>query len=358
MWHERRNRRGTKILAMALLATCGVIATPASGSAEQSGENSRFTLVMLPDAQIAVQNKPELFTAQTEWILNHREDRKIAFVAHVGDIVEWPSRLSDWQRAVAALYPLNQKMPYAISLGNHDLDAWACTPAATCDPNQAIATDRRATMFNSNFPLSVFQNQGGLLDAFPAGQSDNTAIAFQAAGIDWLVVSLKYNPTDEELAWADQVIASHPGYQVIVNAHEYQQGNSRTTIGDRIWNTVVRKHSNVQLVLSGHYTSAGRQIDLGDSGNTVFQIQADYQTYNAAQINENSYLRLMEFDVEAKTIKVRTFSPYCETTGECPAFKTDLDNQFDLTEAQAGGPGSAYLRWPQFACSRTVCVRV
>jgi hypothetical protein len=253
MWHDRQNRRRAKVMVTALLATCGVIATPASGSAEQPGENSRFTLVVLPDAQIAVQNKPELFTAQTEWILNHREDQKIAFVAHVGDVVEWPSRLSDWQRAIAALNPLNQNVPYAISVGNHDFDAWACTPAATCDPNQAIAADRRATMFNSHFPLSMFQSQGGLLDAFPAGQSDNTAITFQAAGIEWLVVSLKYNPTDEELGWANQVIAAHPGHQVIVNAHEYQQGNNRTAIGDRIWNTVVRKHPKVRFVLSGHY---------------------------------------------------------------------------------------------------------
>jgi hypothetical protein len=44
----------------------------------------------------------------------------------------------------------------------------------------------------------------------------------------------------------------------------------------------------------------------------------------------------MEFDVAAETVKVRTFSPYCETTGQCPAYKTDPDNEFELTGVKLG----------------------
>lgn len=97
------------------------------------------------------------------------------------------------------------------------------------------------------------------------------------------------------------------------------------------------------------------RIDPGDNGNPVYQIQADYQTYSAPQVNENSYLRLMEIDLATATIKVKTFSPYCETSGECPAYKTDADNEFELSSvklqeartaahARAVSPGGK-LRW-------------
>src|SRR5512142_1243601 len=208
---------GVGLAVMVVTAVIGVASAPPPGLAHQHRGHAPFTLVVLPDSQLAVQNKPELFTAQTEWILAHRRDRNIAFVVHLGDVVEWPSRVSDWERGTAALYSLDRSVPYAISVGNHDMDAWACTPPETCDPNQYIATDRSTTMFNTYFPRSLFAARCGFLGSFPADRSDNTAIAFRAGGVAWLVVSLKYRPTDEELAWADQVIAGHPGYRVIIN---------------------------------------------------------------------------------------------------------------------------------------------
>lgn len=317
-----------------VVVAAGVVVTTAHASgarADPSVPASAFTLVVLPDIQIAVQNKPQLFSAQTEWILQHRTDLNIPFVVHEGDVVEWPSRTSDWTRATAAMYPLNQTVPYAISVGNHDFDAWACKPAATCDPNAHIAVDRSTTRFNTAFPLSMFAQSPGFVGSFPVGRSDNTAVRFTAGGLDWLVVSLAYRPTAEELAWANEIIVQHPDLRVILNTHEYQNGVDRSAVGDGIWNSLVRRHRTVGLVLSGHYTAAGSRIDEGDNGNTVYQVQADYQTYSAAEVNDNSYLRIMEFDPAAGVIRVRTFSPYCEKTGECPAYKTDANNQFEFT---------------------------
>jgi hypothetical protein len=309
----------------------GLVAAPPVAMAGDRSVRSQFTLVVLPDTQLAVQNKPELFSAQTEWIVANRQARNIRFVVHVGDVVEWPSRVSDWERGTAAMARLNGVVPYTVGVGNHDFDAWACNPPTSCDPNQAIATDRSTTMFNRYFPRRLFAGWPSFGGSHPRGSSDNTFFTFTAGGVDWLVLSLKYRPTDGELVWANRVIASNRDRQVILNTHEYQDGTARSAVGERIWNTVARRHRNVRFVLSGHYVAAGARVDVGDNGNTVHQIQADYQTYSIPMVDENSYLRLMAFDTRAGTVGVTTFSPYCAATGQCPSGKTDPANQFELT---------------------------
>lgn len=123
----------------------------------------------------------------------------------------------------------------------------------------------------------------------------------------------------------------HPLLVHLDNTHEYQNDDTRTAGGERIWDALARRHANMQFVLSGHCTNAGLHVDRGDHGNVVYGIQADYQTYSVANVNENSYLRTMQIQPEAGTVVVKTYSPYCDQTGQCPAFKTDSRNQFTLT---------------------------
>ncbi|WP_020575492.1 metallophosphoesterase [Actinopolymorpha alba] len=308
--------------------------TPADAAPATSGSNERksFTLVVIPDTQLAVQNKPELFYAQTQWILDNQKARDIRFVIHEGDIVEWPSRQSDWERAKAALRRLDGRVPYSLAVGNHDLDAWACEPAASCNPWASIALDRSADYLNTYFPRSLFASWRSFGGTYPEALVDNSFFTFSAADVDWLVLSIKFNPTDDELAWADQVVAAHPDRQVIINTHEYQNGSTRTPIGDRIWNAVARKHATVRFILSGHYVNAGLRVETGDLGNQVYGIQADYQTYSIPNVNENGYLRIMRIQPQAGTVIVRTYSPYCAQTGECPAYKQDPANEFTLNQ--------------------------
>ncbi|HEU5109655.1 MAG TPA: hypothetical protein VFT95_14025 [Micromonosporaceae bacterium] len=209
-----------------------------------------------------------------------------------------------------------------------------CTPPETCDPHAAIEADRSTSMFNAYFPRRMFEHRRWFGGSFPRDAMDNSYFEFSAGGVDWLVLNLKYRPTDDEMAWANRVVARHPHQQVVIVTHEYQRGAVRTATGERIWNELARRYANVQFVLSGHFSRAGSRVDPGDAGNTVYQIEADYQTYSLPDVNENSYLRLMAFDTRAGTVEVKTFSPYCESTLECPAYKTDANNQFTLTDVR------------------------
>ena len=277
-------------------------ASPARASPARAG-TAPFTIAMLPDTQIATQNHPEFFRAQTQWVADQRDALDVRFLVHVGDVVEWPSRRRDWQRARDAMALLDGRVPYAIALGNHDMDAWARGTYA------GIAADRSAASFNWYFPQSLFAGMMSFADGFPAGTSDNTYHRFVAGGRDWLVITIAYDPTDAELAWAAGVVAAHPGSRVILTTHDYMNGVDRSAAGQRIWDAVAGRFANVVLVLAGHYTNQGYRVDTGRQGNSVHQVMADFQTYDEAACLENSYLRTLRIDPAAGTVEVRTYSP-------------------------------------------------
>ncbi|GAB3489633.1 hypothetical protein [Amycolatopsis cihanbeyliensis] len=93
--------------------------------------------------------------------------------------------------------------------------------------------------------------------------------------------------------------------------------------GRRLWDTVVRRYPNMMFVFSGHYVNAGRIVERGDAGNTVYQLQADYQSYTDRE--RNGYLRILEFDPAANRVDVSTYSPHAD------AHLTDPRNRFTLT---------------------------
>jgi hypothetical protein len=287
-----------------------------------SSTSRRFTLIQVPDTQYAVQKWPALYTAEMKWIANNVSSKNIRFVVHVGDLQEWPAHADKWSTAIKGLDLIHGKVPYVVAIGNHDFDAWAGKPGS--DHHAAIAANRATKLFNQHLPRSRFASLPQFGGTFPAASNDNSYHYFTAADTNWLVLTLKYRPTDAELAWARSVVEQHPGHQVIVNTHEYQTGSTRTSTGDRLWDGLVRIYPNIALVLSGHLTTRGRRVDKGDHGNSVVQIVADYQAEKERDLN--GYLRIMEFDAEAQTLSVKTYSPALGRE------MVDDVNQFILTD--------------------------
>src|ERR1035437_4402464 len=83
----------------------------------------KFVLAILPDTQVEVNTKPEMFTSQMQWIADKKDSLNISFVLHVGDMVDYNSgehyiRVSDGFKILD-----KAGIPYAITLGNHDTDA-------------------------------------------------------------------------------------------------------------------------------------------------------------------------------------------------------------------------------------------
>src|SRR3954471_3645152 len=105
-----------KLLASAATTALAPLLCAAAASA---GVND-FTQIILPDTQYYSQSDPATFNAQTQWIVDNKAAMNIAFVHHVGDIVNHGWDLTQWSRAVTAMNKLNGVVPYGVSAGNHD----------------------------------------------------------------------------------------------------------------------------------------------------------------------------------------------------------------------------------------------
>ena len=73
-------------LRTATLAAGGAALGQGCGDSGSKGGDS-FTVVALPDTQNYAKDHPEIFMDQTRWIADNRDSLQIAFVTHLGDIV-------------------------------------------------------------------------------------------------------------------------------------------------------------------------------------------------------------------------------------------------------------------------------
>jgi hypothetical protein len=278
----------------------------------------KFTLVVLPDTQIAVRAKPELTRSQMDWVVKHRAEKNIPIVLHVGDVVDWDTpELDQWVTASECFERLDAAdIPYAIAVGNHDTAA--VQPGGSAAPGDVRANLRVTESFNRFFPMRRFRAQGGRMEG---GKSDNAYYTFRAGGLDWLVIVLELWARPGPVEWANRVVAGHPNHNVIVLTHSHL--NSRGEIegrnggyGDQsprhVFDHFIAKHANVRLVFSGHVGGSAWREDRGEKGNRIVQILQCYQNRDAG----GGHLRLLEVDPEAGTMAASMYSPFYDKTLE------------------------------------------
>lgn len=324
--HGFTNRPFTRKIA---LATCLFILAACANRPQP------FTLVLLPDTQVYSHSYPEIFRAQTEWIVQHADS--FTFVLHQGDITDHNSE-EEWNNASTALSIMDGTVPYTFVPGNHDLGP------------QGTATERNSDLFNRYMPYVKYQRLPHFGGAFEEGKMDNTYHTFTAGGLAWLVFSFEFGTRDKVLQWADEVIKAHPRHKVIINTHDYMYsddtrmsasrqhswvpqnyglgkatGQDAVNDGEMMWEKLVSQHSNVLLVFSGHVLNdgSGQLVSTGKHGNQVYQMLANYQSGVAGSENGgNGFLRTVTIDPAEKRIVVKTYSPYLDE------FKDDPDQAF------------------------------
>ncbi|HLA85411.1 MAG TPA: metallophosphoesterase [Thermoguttaceae bacterium] len=292
-----------------------------------------WTLVILPDTQHYSETFPGLLRLQTQWIVDHRDKRNIAYVLQNGDITNRGTRIQ-WERASRGMGILDGVVPYAIVPGNHDY------------PNGGKSAARTILM-NDYFPPSRFEKWPTFGGTMTPGRIENNFHLFEAGGKKWVVVGLEWGPRDKTLAWADGILRKYADRKAIVFTHAYlyddstrydwaaksnrQRWNPHSyktaggmNDGEEIWNKLIRKHANVFLVINGHVCGDGLgfQVSKGDHGNPVNEMLVDYQVQ---PIGGGAWLRLLEFLPDGKTVQAKSYSPLYET------YKTDSQNQFVFT---------------------------
>lgn len=273
--------------------------------------NEDFTVVVLPDTQGYVEDYPWLFDSQTQWIVDNKETLNIVFVSQLGDLVNDPDNLMQWENANKSMSKLGDNVPWAVLPGNHDM------------------FEGNLTNYNTYFGYARFSGKSWYGGTHAAGDNANNYELFSAGGNGYIIFHIQYNPSDDVLFWASNVISQYPERRVIVSTHDYLMGfakrGQRSDIGERIWHSLIRPHADqIFLVLCGHAGVEDLIIDTVD-GHVVYQMLADYQ--NKSNV-ESGWLRLLQFCPEQNTIQVKTYSPYLNK------YKTDPESDLTLNYSE------------------------
>lgn len=301
--------------------------------------NTFFTLALLPDTQKYAADYPHIYTAQTAWLAYEGQKPlfQVPFVAHLGDVVDNPSRDAQWQVADAAHSLLDAAtMPYSIQAGNHDLLAWLDGPAVV-SANADIDRDPNSEPFLAYFPTSR-------LEPNSYGDQDVTGFNrwhhFQGAGERWLLLALDWRPSRQSLAWAQAVLDVHAGWPTIVTTHQFfdidtGQNPIWTENARYLWDELIRHNSQIFLVVSGHHSGTTHTIAQNDVGADVVLMLVDYQSM---AYGGSGYLRLLELDIARSRIAATSVSPWILRLSEAersqlrvgPVQLTDAANQFSI----------------------------
>lgn len=299
-----------------------------------------WTIAVLPDTQYYSKTYPGLFTAQTGWLVNNRERLDIRFVIHLGDITD-TNTPREWQNARDSMRLLDGVVPYSIIPGNHDHG-----------PKGNATT--RDTLLNDYFDFKAHAAQPTFGGAMEEGKLENTYHLFEAGGREWIILCLEWAPRDQTIEWAGSVMEKHADRTGILVTHAYMNNNDRrydhtdkanpqtynphhyktpgpVNDGEQLWQKLVRKH-NFAFTLNGHVLGdgAGYLASTSDRGKVVHQILSNYQMRD---LGGEGYLRLLEFQPDGKTVRIKSYSPVFDR------YLAQPDQQFEVTlEAPAAAP--------------------
>ena len=363
------NQKSVIILAVTVLSTLGAYAQHRAD--RQSLENPEsFSMILLGDPQGYIKydiNQP-LFELCTAWIADNIDNLRIKAVLCTGDLVEQNENIvmdrkmlnqtsrEMYQWASHCFERLDGKVPYIIAPGNHEYGY--------------KHSENGDTHYPEYFPFernSMWRNI--IVSSFP-GRSGKVTIenaAFRFEDKNWgklLVICTEFAPRDEVLDWALKLCNDNPDHRVIFITHSLLRektaqytDNEKYAItphnwGAAIWEKLLRKAPNISLAICGHTgkpakgtnkgepddwsLSCAYRCDRNDSDKEVHQMMFNVQIVGGGWEGNggDGWLRILEFDPDGKTVKVRTYSPLfgishltkhlAHRTGPCDQFEMTL----------------------------------
>jgi hypothetical protein len=326
-----------------------------------------FTIIVLPDTQKYVLGGayPQIFTAQTQWIVDNKDALNIVFVTHEGDIVDTWNNTTEWGYANTSMSLLDGIVPYSVVPGDHD-HYGEDPPGSTEYYEQYFPASRFANAeLYWYWGGSYAGNFGGSYDETYPHTNNNNFQLLTIGGQDYIFLSLDFCPSQDEIDWANGILTTYSERRAILTTHAlldssanyygsgdfwlYPDGTSNPT-GDtsRIWYDLIRNHENLQLVLCGHMRGEVRRTDNNLFGKPVHQVMANYQD---RANGGNGWLRIMRFVPPENKIYVKTYSPWLDQ------YETDADSQFELdmpmslfteigTNLNVANGSSTSVTWP------------
>ena len=263
--------------------------------------DSAFTFAFIGDTQIVTRLNPEKLDTIYQWIVDNKEAKNIQFVAGLGDITDKNADF-EWESAIRAIQKMDGVVPYSLIRGNHD-DPYLYTTQVGYDGYIA--------------QLDGMYNDVVL----------NTYSTITVGHLKYLFLNLDHGPADDVLAWACQVVEAHPDHNVIITTHGYinEQGlllhaGSEPTLAPSvtsgindataIWNRLVKKYTNIVMVVCGHMGDAPEGVNFeveGDNGNKIQHVLINSQHLDR-YYEKSGIVTLFHFSADGTQVQVENYA--------------------------------------------------
>ena len=288
-----------------------------------------YSIAIVGDIQCLTETDAKSGTAYTnaiyDWLVKNKDSRNIQYVLSLGDITQ-NNNDAEWTIAKNQILKLNgANLPYSLINGNHD----------------SVAMLDSYFKNDSNFTSQEIGYYSGT-------SLGNYYTKFTAGGNKYMVVALQWAPSVAIMDWASGIIAQNPDYQVMITTHGYldydgevlvegdsgtpSHYNSNNPDADVMWERLVSKHSNIIMVFSGHIASDNIiwRKDLGDNGNTVYQLLINPQAMDHAYNYETGMVAMLYFSNGGRSVRLE----YVSTADSLEAGNKDVlfgeRNQLDI----------------------------
>lgn len=275
-----------------------------------------------------------------QWIIDNKDTYNIQAVLGMGDIVDTsPSTLDEnamaqslkeWAHAVESIGKLNDAgIPYTLVKGNHD-------SISEYPENDTAVFENSMKELGYDTQVDGWYEEGGTFA--------NAYITLTVGETKWLILTLDYNHSESEIAWADSVIKTHADHKVIVTTHAYLNANGQwldssdrcDLVGADLWEMLISQHENIELVLCGHIHSSDvvvRQFK-GAGNNIVTEMLIDSQSidrdaYLAAGKAPYAMATLLMFSQDGNEVMVANYA-----TGKDKFYHADAIKTLNLSDGQ------------------------
>lgn len=349
-----------KLILVLLLASSFTLfsAQKVKYQAPQLSNSSSWSLIVVPDTQTYIQKDVNhgIMHLMFSWITSNKEKLNIQNVLFTGDLVNNNDRAypmpghielfgsEQWEAFSNLMKLLDNKVPYILATGNHDYD-------------YGRRHDKGNSHLHRYFPINRNQLTRSQLrmcymDKNRETSIDNAVYEFTAPAPDkrkFLVISLRFLPEDEHLAWAKKIVddSKYANHFVILLTHYYlyRDGSLKAkdsgggNAGLAIYNKLVKPSKNIRMVICGHCCTPNNWehaaqfvMTKNAAGKKVAQMMFNTQAIGGGYAGNggDGWLRWLEFLPDKKTIRAKTFSPFFAISPSTRflAWRSDKANDF------------------------------
>lgn len=313
-----------------------------------SNKNNEYSIIFLPDTQTSVRHTSHTMDKMFDWIVANQGNMNLKFVLGLGDIQDGVPSVSteptgdgdtilntteQWIQMQKNYKKLSDAgILWSAIMGNHDYDSNSPT----------AANGRKANLYNTYFGYDTLSanHKTKIVSQYAKNEIQNVIYTFEGGGVNYLVVSFEFGPSDSMLEWASSVISQkqYANHRVIVTTHSlvFSNGefNNGRTIhnpenygfgstpgininnGSQMWDEFLSKHDNIFMAASGHiiHDNVMKRYDVGEFGNTVLSMLIDGQGVNSYNLPTygslgDSLLMVAKINESNKTVTFNYYNP-------------------------------------------------